>query len=110
MIEQIADERWKTMSETVNGWRGSLTSGRCSRDWALNAANTKNQVGTEVAGLAPNPDGSLTVYLQHAKPADDRVSNWLPAPAGSFNLTMRYYTPLAPVLTKAYKLPAVTKS
>ena len=49
VIEQIVDERWRTMSETVNGWRGSLASGRCSYDWALNAANTKNQVGTEVA-------------------------------------------------------------
>lgn len=174
MVEQIAAERWQTMSETVNGWRGSLASGRCSFDWALNAANTKNQVGTEVAdqvvyvntavdadgqpldgansyvlhfepgcsppvagmwnlamydesmffvaneidrvsigsttdGLAPSADGSLTIYLQHARPSADQMCNWLPAPAGSFNLTMRYYTPLAPVLTKTYELPPVRR-
>ena len=49
MIEQIIDERWVSMSDTVNGWRGSLATGRYSYDWALNAANTKNQVGTELA-------------------------------------------------------------
>lgn len=37
-------------------------------------------------------------------------SNWLLAPAGPFNLTMRYYTPLAPVLDKTYRLPAVRKT
>ena len=161
MVEQIADERWKTISETVNGWRGSLPSGRCSFDWALNAANTKTQVGTEVAdqvvyantavdidgqtldgandyvvyfepgqpppvagmwniamyddsmlfvaneidrvsigsttdGLTPNPDGSLTIYLQHTKPEGDRASNWLqhePAPSTSPCGTTRRWRP-----------------
>jgi len=175
MIEEITDDRWRTMSDTVNGWRGSLASGRCSHDWALNAANTKNQVGTEVAdqvvyvntavdsedekldganayvlhfepgrtppvagmwniamyddsmlftandinrfsigsttdGLVANEDGSLTIYLQHTAPSDDHLSNWLPAPVGPFNLTMRYYTPLASVLDKTYELPAVRKT
>ena len=49
LIEQIIDERWVSMSDTVNGWRGPLATGRYSYDWALNAANTKNQVGTELA-------------------------------------------------------------
>jgi hypothetical protein len=49
VIEQIIDERWATIGETVNGWRGSMASGRCSYDWALNAANAKNQIGTETA-------------------------------------------------------------
>ena len=67
-------------------------------------------IGSTTDGLAENPDGSLTIYLQHGKPHDDQLSNWLPAPAGSFNLTMRYYTPLAPVLDRTYKLPAVRKT
>lgn len=49
MVDQIIDERWQSMSDTVNGWRGSLAGGRCSYDWSLNAANTKNQLGTELA-------------------------------------------------------------
>ena len=46
----------------------------------------------------------MTICLQHTKPHKDQLSNWLPAPVGTFNLTMRYYTPLAPVLDKTYKL------
>ena len=38
VVEQIVDERWRSLSETVNGSRGSLASGRCSYDWALNTA------------------------------------------------------------------------
>jgi hypothetical protein len=38
------------------------------------------------------------------------MANWLPAPTGSFNLTLRYYTPLAPVLDKTYRLPPVRKA
>jgi hypothetical protein len=173
VIDEIIETRWAAMSETVNGWRGSLASGRCSYDWALNAANTKNQVGTEVAdqvvylntavdadgqpldgahnyelrfdsGRAPPvagmwnlamydsdmffvqneidrfsignttdelveaDDGSLTIYIQHAKPEGEKAANWLPAPQGPFNMTMRFYTPLTPVLDKTYRLPPIT--
>ena len=47
----------------------------------------------------------MTVYLQHSKPPQAQESNWLPAPAGAFNLTMRYYTPLAPVLNRPTNFP-----
>ena len=67
-------------------------------------------IGSTTDGIVLNPDGSLIIYFQHSRPEEDRVSNWLPAPAGAFNLTMRYYTPLAPVLAKAYKLPAVKRA
>ena len=64
------------MSETVNGWRGSLASGRCSYDWALNAANTKNQVGTEVA--------DQVVYVNTAVDADGSTAlRATPAPCTS---------------------------
>jgi hypothetical protein len=33
---------------------------------------------------------------------------WLTTPAGIFNLTMRFYTPLAPILDGSYKLPSVS--
>ena len=57
-----------------------------------------------------NPDGSLTIHIQHDRPSDDHVANWLPPPAGSFNLTMRYYTPLSSVLDQSYRLPAVRRA
>jgi hypothetical protein len=66
-------------------------------------------IGSTTDGLTPDADGSLTIYIQHARPDGDRAVNWLPAPTGSFNLTMRYYTPLSNVLDKSYHLPAVTR-
>ena len=66
-------------------------------------------IGSTTDGLSANPDGSLTIDIQHAPPPEERAANWLPAPNGSFDLTMRYYTPLSNVLDKSYHLPAVTR-
>lgn len=38
-------------------------------------------------------DGALFVHLQHESPGADQTSNWLPAPAGPFTLTMRLLWP-----------------
>ena len=66
-------------------------------------------MGSTTDGVSANPDGSLTIYVQNARPDGDQAANWLPAPIGSFNLTMRYYSPLPPVFDKTYKLPAPQK-
>ncbi len=63
--------------------------------------------GTTTDGLKKEPDGSLTILIQKDRPAD--MSNWLPAPAGPFNLTMRLYGPETPVLDGSYRLPPVTR-
>jgi len=63
--------------------------------------------GSTTEGLKKAADGSLTIVIQHDKPAD--TSNWLPAPAGDFNLTMRFYGPETPVLDGSYRLPAVKR-
>ena len=67
-------------------------------------------IGSTTDGIGSNTDGSLTVYVQHTKPQESQLSNWLPAPPGPFNLTMRYYTPLSPVLDKSYRLPPVRRT
>ena len=36
-----------------------------------------------------NVDGSLDLYFQNDNPGKDKETNWLPAPKGPFNLTMR---------------------
>jgi len=39
-----------------------------------------------------NPDGSLDIYLQNAEPSSEtQRENWLPAPAGGFQLVLRLY-------------------
>lgn len=45
-----------------------------------------------------NADGSLDLYFQNESPGKDLEANWLPAPKGAFNLTMRLYGPKAEAL------------
>ena len=56
-----------------------------------------------------NSDGSLDLYFQNENPGKDKEANWLPAPKGPFNLTMRLYAPKADALTGKWNPPAVTK-
>lgn len=52
-------------------------------------------------------DGSLTLYIQNANPGSDHEANWLPAPKGPFNLTMRLYAPKSEALTGVWNPPTI---
>jgi hypothetical protein len=56
-----------------------------------------------------NADGSLELYFQTESPGMDKEVNWLPAPKGTFNLTMRLYAPAGEALTGKWNPPAVTR-
>jgi hypothetical protein len=56
-----------------------------------------------------NPDGSLDLYFQTESPGKDKEWNWLPAPKGTFNLTMRLYAPKQEVLVGTWNPPAVVR-
>ncbi len=73
-------------------------------------ANSLNQFA--VSSWMPfktNPDGSLDLYFQNASPGADKETNWLPAPTGPFNLTMRLYAPKSEALTGKWNPPPVMK-
>ena len=55
-------------------------------------------------------DGSLTLYFQNENPGKDKEANWLPAPRGPFNLTMRLYAPRSEALTGRWNPPPVTRA
>jgi len=57
-----------------------------------------------------DPDGSLTLYIQNESPGKDKEPNWLPAPKGPFNLTMRLYAPKSDALIGKWNPPPVTKT
>ena len=56
-----------------------------------------------------NFDGSLDLYFQNENPGKDKEANWLPAPKGPFNLTMRVYAPRSEALTGRWNPPPVAR-
>jgi len=54
-----------------------------------------------------NPDGGLTLYLQHASPGAGLQANWLPAPKGPMVAVLRLYRPQAAALADRWKAPQI---
>lgn len=67
------------------------------------------QLGDRSRGLRRNADGSLDVYLSRAAPVGHE-SNWLPSPAGGFEVTMRLYGPGPSALNDTYVYPTITRT
>jgi hypothetical protein len=51
----------------------------------------RDSLGTKNKDLKYNPDGSLTLYASTQSPGEDKETNWLPAPRGTFSLYIRCY-------------------
>ena len=50
------------------------------------------------SSLVINEDGSLDIYIRPEAPGAGKEMNWLPAPAGVFNVFIRLYSPDQTVL------------
>ena len=66
-------------------------------------------IGSTTDGLKAGSDESLTLFIQKDKPANDAASNWLPAPPGPFNVTMRLYGTRPAILDGSYRLPPLKR-
>jgi len=66
-------------------------------------------LGTKNKTLKYNADGSLTLYAGARSPGDDKESNWLPAPNGTFSLYLRAYWPVEAILGGHWKPPVVSR-
>jgi hypothetical protein len=80
-------------------------------DAGFQVANSLNRFA--VSSWMPfksNPDGSLDLYFQNESPGTEKEANWLPAPKGSFTLTMRLYAPKSDALTGKWNPPPVVKA
>ena len=62
--------------------------------------------------LSRNADGLLDIFIQNEAPGAGKDANWLPAPEGAFNITMRMYWPEAgapSIIDGSWQPPAIGK-
>ena len=62
--------------------------------------------------LKRNKDGSIDIYLQRDSPGEAQTRNWLPAPIGGFNVTLRMYWPKSEdpsILDGSWKPPGIAR-
>ena len=65
-------------------------------------------IGNRTHGLVYNADGSLDIALQHEAPTEARLlANWLPAPRGPFQISLRTYLPRRELLDGTARMPTV---
>ncbi len=69
----------------------------------------KYLVASYTPGLQPNADGSISIYMARQLPSGVPPANWLPIPAGPFNVMLRDYGPLGSVLDNTYVPPGIQK-
>ena len=86
-------------SLTVYGIPGPLVANPLNR----------HAVGDRTRGIVVDDDGAMTILLQHEAPPGGAVANWLPTPAGPFNVMMRLYWPQPSVLRGEWMPPPIER-
>lgn len=59
--------------------------------------------------LRHDPDGGVTLYLQHESPGPEEEANWLPAPSGPFMTALRLYWPKQEAIDGTWKEPPLQR-
>jgi hypothetical protein len=67
-------------------------------------------IGDRTRGLVADPDGSLTIRIQHRQPSKAARVNWLPAPPGPFHMMLRLYVPRQVALDGSWVPPPVERA
>jgi hypothetical protein len=67
----------------------------------------KYVVASYTPGLVRAKDGSITIYISVTKPKTVPQANWLPIPAGPFNIMLRAYGPGSDIVNNTYVPPPV---
>lgn len=67
-------------------------------------------IGDRTEGLRYEEDGSLIIYIQNEMPSNPKEkSNWLPAPAEKFYMSLRLYGPDKSAIDGTWQPPAIEK-
>lgn len=77
--------------------------------WFVANEIDRYSIGSTTDGLVTAADGSITITMSAARPAPERVANWLPAPTGDFRPVLRMYVPGPEVLDGTYVIPAIRR-
>ncbi len=67
-------------------------------------------IGNRTRGLRRNADGSLDIAVQRDAPSDEALlANWLPCPAGAFQVALRAYLPRLELREGRADMPRLTR-
>ena len=91
----------------VNGF-WSMTIYNKYHIFELNGLN-RYSLGTKSKNLNFNPDGSLTLYAGTESPGEDKETNWVPAPKGTFSLYIRAYWGKEAILDGSWVPPKIVQ-
>lgn len=66
-------------------------------------------IGDRTPGLIVEPDGSMEILIQHARPEGPMAANWLPSPAGPMRLGLRAYLPRPELRDRSWLVPPLRR-
>lgn len=119
----LTDAEGKSLDASANNYTLTFEPGKIppiKAFWSLTMYDGKSQLlvtnplkkyvisSTHADLFVRNPNGSLTLYIQHQSPGKNLEANWLPAPSGPFYCVMRLYGPKQEVLQGQWMPPKMT--